>query len=92
MVALKPDGKWVDRPLVGKAVAVTEDTIDLMWYYGKYTSKWKEWGGGKDKKFQKDKVSRQLVLTNGFQLTSSNKLPVKLAKHLRKIYSKIDNK
>ena len=90
MVAFKPDGKWVDRPLVGKAVSVTSDFVHIVWYNGKYTSKWKMWGARQE--LEKDKISRDRMLTDGFQLTSSKKLPVKLAKHLRRLYLKIDKK
>ena len=90
MVALKPDGKWHDRPLLGKVVTLTKDSVNIVWYTGSYTGKWYKWSAGPTKSYHHE-IDRDRVLMDGFQLKPSNKLSVKIAKHLKQLYTIIDN-
>lgn len=94
MVALKPDQMWLDRPLVGRIVSVKNDELEVIWYFGGYTTKWREWSlaEGDKVKVQRDTVSRERVLMESFQLTSSKKIPAKTAKQLRSMYKVLDKK
>ncbi|XP_076817668.1 uncharacterized protein LOC143463139 isoform X3 [Clavelina lepadiformis] len=94
LVAFRPLPKYRERPLVGKVVSFTETEVDVTWWMGTYTKKWYVWSTGKGnaRKVEREKISREDVILAGFQFTASNKLPVQVAKTLRRMYARLQPK
>ena len=92
LVAIAPIGKYVERPLIGRIVEVHEETIEIEWLMGSYSTKWTHWtvGRGANKYILTEPVSKERILASDFDLTESKKLPSKIRKSLRKMYLIID--
>lgn len=92
LVAIAPIGKYIERPLIGRVVQVFEETLEIEWLMGSYSTKWAHWtvGRGVNKYILTEPISKERVLASDFELTESKKLPNKVRKSLRKMYMVID--
>ena len=82
------------EPAIGKCIQIDNDTIEILWMEGSYTSPWKPWKVRDPKNRRKtidwtDSIPKLSIVLFGFILTSNNHLRKKTIDCLKQEYSKI---
>lgn len=80
LVALQST-KYSEKPLIGKVIDTSGQHVNIRWYDGAWTTKWREYTykvGKKTHKWNekvpiKDIILRNVQLTNGMKLTSKTR-------------------
>lgn len=95
-VAIRPNRRYLQRPIIGKVVAMRGDhSVEIIWYTGGYNNALMELrsGGkdGKEGKIERQVIRRNQVLMQGFELNKSSKLPAQVRKDLKAMYEVLDD-
>ena len=79
---------YKDRPLLGRVKEVSDSGVEIYWFMGSYTGKWKEWTGkeGGKKTIYTDTIPYKDILHTHIHFTSSMRLPSGLASDIKKKY------
>ena len=82
--------KYKDRPLIGRIKEVHHDKVQLEWFMGSYTSKWKEWTGRSNGEtdIYTDSIPRKDIIHTHIQFTLAMRLSPDLAGILKNKYEK----
>ena len=81
--------KYKDRPLIGKVLEVSGDSIVLEWMVGSYSGIWKEWKGREEGEVvtYTDVITIENIVCTDIHFTPSKRLPPNIIKTLKSLYA-----
>lgn len=82
------------EPVIGCCTLIFNDSIEVAWMDGRYTSQWKPWKIRDQKNQQKvvdwtDRIPKMSIILFGFTLTGTKHLIKKTIEHLKEQYRKV---
>lgn len=80
-----------EAPWLGRCIAVTDDSVEVVWLEGGWNKEWKESKIRKGRKLEewRDTVCKESIILYAIELTKSNRLKTSTIKYLKEQYSQL---
>jgi hypothetical protein len=80
--------EYKEKPQIGNVKSVSENTLEIEWYNGSWTTTWKvhKIRKGRELVVWKEEVPKSSVVLFDFSLTPNNKLREATRKELKRVY------
>ena len=81
------------EPAIARLAAINEDTVDVIWFKGGYSTAWEPYilYTGKRKMEWKDKVPKSSIILYDFELTKAKHLRKTTIAHLKTRYEQLSS-
>ena len=80
-----------EAPWLGRCIAVSDDTLEVVWLEGGWNKQWKESKIRKGRKMEewRDIICKDSIILYAIELTKTNRLKAATIKYLKEQYSKL---